>query len=94
MFLRAYATLGARMGDVCLNTLTAQAHEQLPCFEARPLCNMLWALAKLKHTADAALLRDCEAPGARIATSFAPQDVVRWRCLIFRTSSDGCACRE
>ena len=83
MFLRAYATLGAAMGDVCLNTLTAQAHEQLPSFEARSLSNMLWAFAKMKHTPDAAMLRDCEAHATRIAASFIPQDVVRWCCQVF-----------
>ena len=82
MFLRAYATLGARMGDVCLNTLTAQAHEHLQRFEARSLSNILWAFAKLKHTLDDALLRDCEAHATCIAASFAPQDVVRWCCQV------------
>lgn len=88
MFLRACATLEARVGDACLKALAAQAQEQLQHFEARPLSNMLWAFAKLKHNPEAALLRDCEAHARRIVTSFAPQDLVRWCCQIVLASSD------
>lgn len=79
MFLRAYAMLGMPVGGACLKALAGQALKELPRFEPRHLSNMLWAWAKLKHRPDAVLLRGCEAHAARTATSFAPQDLVRWR---------------
>lgn len=77
MFLWAYATLGERVSGPCLAAVTAQAQVQLPHMGAKPMANMLWAFAKLKHNLDAALLRSCEAHATRIIASFEPQALVR-----------------
>ena len=76
IFLWACATLRVPVGGACLAAMTAQAQNQLPHIEAKPMANMLWAFATFRRKPDAALLRSCEAHGARIAASFESQALV------------------
>ena len=89
-FLWAYATLGERMSDACLEALAAQAQEQLLHFKPKNLATMMWAFAKLEFTPGAALMRSCEAHAVREAGTFIPQELVR--CCLLAHKRQKCKC--